>query len=686
MAYKGQKQRPSNIEGRICLHCKRKISKSKRDGTKYCTSSCKVRAAQIRMEERARTDKAIAADDPGKHRKGGVLDKITDNAMAQQIADGTMTITAAAELIHATPAAVSRAMGAWRIVRAQEREADRWEMAPEVAAMFPVHLFTELRAVGLPAEGSDKFEALMFRLEFAFWQFEHRYFTIGSMQLKFKVYPFHVESIREFIVAHVFATKVLILTPPRHGKSEMVLRFVAWLIIMYPNIQILWVAATLPLAKGMTGKLKGVFQHSELLIAETLPKGKKYGDKRAPIWTASEFTLFTRTDHTLKSPTFTAIGSNATVAGRDADFIGIDDLEERKTVETHEQRVKSKRKHAEIMERQETHTGVVTIASRQHPDDIPATLMQQEGSMAWRVHSYPAHNDDCTLDDDVVAGHDKNGCVLAPEIVPYRILLEKKSGTETLAIPGRYELRYLQKSIPVDGMIFDIQLIREKCLDRSRIIGEIDLKVNYRLIAGMDPAPRGYQAAVLWAWTKYGTYLIDIVTTRGKGQLGAIQLFEDWFLKYGLTHWVYEDNMAKQDFFTRPDLIKVKDKYDLTIEKHTTGNEKRDAEVGISSMAPWYHSGQFVLPYGNAESVKKTKLLLSQLQLWTTDGLQKGATVTDIKMASWFPYVRRLVRWDRTERAVKLELVSDQSYPGLDGNTPSWGFTSYNNYGFERGQ
>jgi len=681
MAYKGQKQRPSDIPGRKCLHCGKAVSKQKRAGTKYCTDQCKTRFNQIAMEKRRRTDRQILNEEPNLRRTGKVYETIDENGMAQKIHDRVLTVTHCAELLQVTPAAVSRGFATWEYMQARDRVDSEWRMAPDIAAMFPVDLFTELKAVGLDKEGSKEFEHLMFRLEFSFWQFEHRYFTIGSMQQKFKVYGFHVESVREFIIAHTFATKVLILTPPRHGKSEMVLRFVAWLIIMYPNIQILWVAATLPLAKSMTGKLKGVFQHSELLIEETLPKGHKYGDKRAPVWTASEFTLYTRTDHTLKSSTFTAIGSNATVAGRDADFIGIDDLEERKTVGTYEQRQKSKVKHSEIMERQETHTGVVTIASRQHPDDIPNTLLQETGSMAWRVHAYPAHDEDCMLDDDVVEGHDENGCVLAPGIVPYYKLLEKKNGTESLAIPGRYELRYLQKSIPVDGMIFDIQLIREKCLDRSRIIGDVDLNVNYRLIAGMDPAPRGYQAAVLWAWTKHGTYLIDIVTTRGQGELGAIQLFEDWYIKYGLTRWVYEENMAKQNFFTRPDLIAVKAKYDLTIEKHTTGNEKRDAEVGISSMAPWYHTGQFILPYGNAESVKKTKLLLGQLQLWTTDGLQKGATVTDIKMASWLPYVRRLVRWDRTEKAARLELVSDQSYPDVGGNTPAWGFTDYGSYG-----
>ena len=669
------------IHGRKCLDCKGAISPRKNKNAVYCGVACKERAKVKRRKKRQETDLEIIAKGEQLQRRGGTHRTLLDNGMMAELLDGTLKGVHAAEMIGETPAAVSRALEAERVEAAKRRQADKWEMAPEVAALFPVELFNELHDIGLHMEGSEEFEVLMFRLEFSFWQFEHRYFTIGSRQDTFEIFEFHVESIREFIIAQVFATRVLILTPPRHGKSEMVLRFVAWLIIMFPNIQVLWVAANLPLAKGMTGKLKGVFEHSELLVTETLPKGQRYGDKRAPKWTESEFTLYTRTDHTLKSATFTAIGSSATVAGRDADFIGVDDLEERKTVNTVEQRVKSKEKHAEIMERQELHTGVVTIASRQHPDDIPNTLMQLEDDDAWRVTEFPAHDEDCTLDDDVIEGHDTNGCVLMPTIRPYSWLLRMKRETDALGLPGRYELRYLQKSIPVDGMVFDIQLTREKCLDRSRIIGEIDLKVHYRLIAGMDPAPRGYQAAFLYAWTPPATYIIDIETTRGRGQLGAIQLFEDWYLKYGLDHWVYEDNMAKQDFFTRPDLIKVKDKYDLTIEKHTTGNNKRDPEVGISSMAPWYHSGQFVLPYGNAESVSKVKMLLSQLQLWTTDGLQKGATVTDIKMASWFPFVRRLQRWDRTERAAKLELVSDQSYPGLDGNTPAWGFTDYGNYG-----
>ncbi len=672
----------NKIYGRLCVVCGGIIPAAKNKNAKVCSKRCTAKRGNDATKERKRIAALEENEEDRRSRKGEVYRTIDGNGMAAQISSGDVKAATVAELLGVTKAAVSRAMVAWELDQVRNVRDAAWVMEPDVEALFPVDLFDELADVGLDAEGTEEFEVLMFRLEFSFWQFESRYFTIGSKQAKFIVEEFHVEIVREFIIAQVFATRVLVLTPPRHGKSEMVLRFVAWLIIMFPNIQILWVAANSKLAVAMTGKLKGVFEFTEKLIEETLPKGRSYGDSRAPRWTESEFTLYTRTDRTLKSSTFTAIGSSATVAGRDADFIGIDDLEERKTVGTLDQRQKSKEKHAEIMERQENETGVVTIASRQHPDDIANTLMQQTQDAMWRVSEYPAHDEACTLDDDVVEGHDANGCVLMPSIRNYGWLLRMKRETDALGLPGRYELRYLQKSIPVDGMIFDIALIRERCLDRSRMIGEIDLdNVDYRLIAGMDPAPRGYQAAVLWAWTPEVTYLIDIETTRGKGQLGAIQLFEDWYLKYGLDHWVYEDNMAKQDFFTRPDLIKVKAKYDLTIESHTTGNNKKDPEMGISSMAPWYHGGRFILPYGNSESVLKTKMLLAQLQLWTTDGLVRGATVTDIKMASWFPFVRRLQKWDRSTRSTDLEMVSDQSYPGLDGNQPEWGLTEYGVYG-----
>jgi hypothetical protein len=357
------------------------------------------------------------------------------------------------------------------------------------------------------------------------------------------------------------------------------------------------------------------------------------------------------------------------VAGRDADYIVIDDLEERKTVATSDLRQKSREKHNEIMERKEEHTGVCTIESRQHIDDIPNHLQSQTGSESWRYISFPAHSDECALDPDVIDGHDGNGCVLFPEVRSYRWLMARKQEAEELGLMGRYELRYLQKAVAIEGLIFDLPRIKENALDRSRGLGLGGIVPSGTMIGGLDPAPRGNQAAFGWLWTPQTTYMIDLEVQRGGGALGALAVMRRWHVDYGLDTWVYEDNLGKQDFFTRPDFISLKAELNLTVLPHTTGRNKHDPELGISSMAPWYHTGRFNLPYGTAEARRKVNMLLRQLELWTTDGINKRGK-SDIKMASWFPFPR-MQKWSKEERPKRVVHVDDDmlgtSYPLLGG-------------------
>lgn len=65
-------------------------------------------------------------------------------------------------------------------------------------------------------------------------------------------------------------------------------------------------------------------------------------------------------------------------------------------------------------------------------------------------------------------------------------------------------------------------------------------------------------------------------------------------------------------------------------------------------------------------------MLLRQLELWTTDGLNKRGK-TDIKMAHWFPFPR-ILRWFKRDSKVKLRLTSQQSYPsvGREMNSAPW--------------
>jgi len=472
------------------------------------------------------------------------------------------------------------------------------------------------------------------------------------------------------IRAYAFGSRLLVLTPPRHGKSEVVIRFAGWLIVMFPNIQILWIAANKDLAGQMTNKLKATFEFNKELRNAFLPPGEKYGDSGCTVWQKAEFTLYTRTDMTLKSPTFTGLGSTSTVAGRDADFIGVDDLEERKTVATPELREKSRTKHAEIMERQEDHTGVVTIGSRQHPDDIPNHLMEQDGEDAWEILVYPAHDDiSCQEDPEDLKAH--IGCMLMPEVRSYRWLMAMEDEAVALGLPGRFPLRYQQEPVPEEGVVFDIPLIKELCLDRSRGLGMAELP-PMRLIAGLDPAARGNQVGFLWGWDGTVLHMIDFDEKIGGSVIGAVTIMEEWDDKFDLKLWFHEDNSGQIDAWRHvPEYRNVQTERSLIVKPHTTGMNKHDPESGLSSMAIWYHSGRISLPYGTAEARRKTKRLLTQLQNWTSDGFSKRGK-TDIKMAHWLPFPT-ITKWMKEDRKVSLKVSDDSSYPGLTSmNDVGW--------------
>jgi hypothetical protein len=367
-----------------------------------------------------------------------------------------------------------------------------------------------------------------------------------------------------------------------------------------------------------------------------------------------------------------ALGRTNKILSRDVDLLITDDLEDFDTTREPAQRAYSRNKLAEIGTRKEEKTAWVYIASRQHPDDIPQHIMQLEGTpQAWRTIVDSAHAE-CQLDPDEIEGHDSNGCVLFPKVRSYRWLMEKKAEMDALGIPGAFEMRYLNKPVPETGIVFDIKLIREKALDRSRDLGTTDLPAG-RLLSGLDPAARGTQAAFCWHYANNTLSMVDLEIQEAGGFAGALSIMERWYHAYGLTEWYYEENSQQIEFFNDPRLKALATELGLVVRTHRTGRNKQDPELGISSMAPWYHEGRIVLPYGTAGARAKVNMLLRQLELWTTDGVARGKHAkTDIKMASWFPFPT-VIKLGQRDNKVSLIQGPEMSYPHIETfNTTPW--------------
>jgi hypothetical protein len=541
--------------------------------------------------------------------------------------------------------------------------------------MLPVAKMHRIKELGMAGDMGEEFEALVDDLVHAYSVFSRYYFNLEGKRPLVK--DFHLKWIRSIIVAYATGGKQLILSPPRHGKSEMMIRFVVWFIVMDPNIRIGWFCASSDVAKIMVGAVKDILESHEGLIADTLPPGDLYdpGLKSTNPWTTKELKVAPQTHVGAKSASMIGLGRTSKFLSRDMDIIVIDDMEDYDSCREESQRNYSRNKLAEIGTRKVEQTAEVAIGSRQHPDDIPNHLLGLEGSiLQWKVIVDSAHDEECGLDPDEYDQH--IDCMLFPEVRSYRYLMEKKLEMEVLGLGHLYPLRYLNKAVPEEGLVFDLEKIRDNALNRDRGLGLADLPLG-RLVAGLDPSARGIQAAFVWHYRDEKLSMVDLDAKQSGGMAGAHSIMRLWHDMYGLTDWFYEDNSQQVEFFNDPRTKALALELGLNIRPYTTGKNKQDPELGISSMAPWYHDGRVDLPYGTNEARKKVNLLLRQLELWTVSGVLNRKSKTDIKMASWFPFPT-IVKWLKQDRSLNVVHDKNASYPGIDSfNTAPWGNSAY---------
>ena len=223
-----------------------------------------------------------------------------------------------------------------------------------------------------------------------------------------------------------------------------------------------------------------------------------------------------------------------------------------------------------LSSRKEEHTAIVVIGSRQHPEDLYNFLLDNP-EMETIVEE--AHSSECVLPENDIKAH--TDCMLWQSKRTYKWLMSRKQAAETTGGKAIFEMVYLNKAF-VDGItLFNSEDI-DQCRDVNRRIGHIPASTH--LIAGLDPASTGYQAAFLWAAnTETGMlYLVDIENEEGGGVIQAKETIQRWYEKYGLSHWVIEENGFQKAI--RQD-EKIKDycaRFGVYLEGHQTKSKKSE--------------------------------------------------------------------------------------------------------------
>lgn len=226
--------------------------------------------------------------------------------------------------------------------------------------------------------------------------------------------------------------RLLINMPPGHGKSEMLIHFVAWAMAHYPDSQFLYISYSHEIASKHTYTIKQIMDlpHYRKLFGVEIRRDSSAKDNFK----------------TLQGGAVMAFGSSGSITGQDGGlpnldrFSGaviMDDMHKPDEVFSDTMRDTVKRNYSNtILQRlRGPNVPLIGIGQLLHEDDIFSNLARGSDGYDWKKVILKA------LDDA--------GNVLNPDITPKEMLLIKKEHE-----PYVFAAQYQQDPIPAGGAIY----------------------------------------------------------------------------------------------------------------------------------------------------------------------------------------------------------------------------------------
>lgn len=585
--------------------------------------------------------------------RGGavVLDLLKNQGIVEDLIEGRLTTEDASTLVDRDRSSISRALVLHTRLEEQRQQASEWEMAPEVRRMLG-HDLDDAIIAALDSGDGETFERLLTEMVDRFAdEFRPRFF-----RHKRGVYitrAFHRAWIRAILKSIYTGGRILILSPPRHGKTELLVHFCVWLICRDFNITIIWIGGSVEIARRSVAHVKAQLESNDELLAAMLPPGESFRPvgRAGSMWKQDEFTIAQQDSELVKGSTMTAAGRGSRLLSLDADLIVGDDLEDEDSTAQLASRQRTRRwQTTQIESRKQDHTAYAIIGSRQHADDLSGHLLNDD---EWESIVDTAHAEWCTAPWDDESAH--TDCMLFPETCPFKWLRQKRRSAITQGLEGLFEMVYLNRPRSEGELVFVRHEI-ERAYNPKRGIGLVDargsriagLPDDLRPIAGLDPSATGYQAGFLWAWSDATTklYMIDLDNRHGGGIVEAHSLMKQWHADHLTSHWVVEENGFQKAILVDRDIKEWSARNGVLVEGHQTqGYNRNDDRFGVTSLVRLFRDGLIDLPFGTSEAREKTLLYVGQLLNFSTDTKRRHG-VTDLVMASWFP-MKHVYRWMR---------------------------------------
>ena len=592
----------------IAKGCRKRLTGKQR---KFCSPTCQKRQFASDKRHNDKVTKPINRElksDDGDYasvRRGQYYQSFVSEGYADLLANGDISVAEVALLLDTSSATVSRMSAAYKVDVRNSLAAEDWQVSEEAKK--------NLRN---------------------FSSFREKYFRTEQGK-KYETADFHKNWISNIIESIDNGKELLILSPPRHGKTELLIHFVVYQICKNPNIRIMWVGGNEDIAKNALSAVLDVLDTNEELRDAYCPPGTNFkpDNRSGKNWSQNQFTVGTRTVAGIKSPTMVAVGKGGKILSRDCDLIIADDIEDHQpTMQPGARESTRQWWTTTLSSRKEEHTAVVVIGSRQHPDDLYHHLLDSDN---FTSIVETAHRLDCDLPEHTPEEH--VDCVLWPTKRSFDWLMSRARSASSTGGRQIFEMVYYNQTYVEGTQIFTMNII-DQCMRPDLIMGEH--YHNLHLVAGLDPASSGFQASVLWGIDAYRgeLYLIDLENRKGGGIRAALDQMSDWLHHYDCRHWIVEENGFQSAIRLDESIKEFTLRNGIQVQGHLTGKNKHDPLYGVGAMADLFENRKIHLPTGDSESSAKIQKYRQQLLYFDGKPVSKrNKEKTDIVMASWFP-------------------------------------------------
>lgn len=628
---------------------------------KYCSDRCRYRVAERRKSHALRPSTLVAA--------GPTLDKLVETGIIEELHRGDITPTEAAKLIGGDRGQVTKSLNAWRRKKYLATKAEGWTRSSDMDEMLGKDLDEPIRQA-LADGNMERFEELLTVMVDRFAdRFRPAFFR--TKRGPYMTKGFHRNWIRAILKAIYTGGHILILSPPRHGKSELLIHFCVWIICRDFNITVIWIGGNVePQARTAVGMVKAQLEHNEALIKAMLPPGETFKPqgRMGTQWRDDEFTIAQQDSEIVKASTMTAAGRGSKIKSMDADLIVADDIEDEDSTAQPAGRLGTRRWNTtQVESRKEEHTAYAYIGSRTHPDDLAHYLLQDE---EWESIVDSAHAEWCVEPWDKAERH--VDCVLFPELRSFKMIRGKRNSAQAQGLEHLFEMIWLNRPRPEGQTVFVEAEIRG-CFNPNRGLGLTDdrdrrwaeLPGDLKHIAGLDPSATGYQAGFAWAWSDETRklYMLDLDNRHGGGIEEAFHLFREWHGTLDMAHWVVEENGFQRAILLDRAIKEWSALAGVLIEgSQTQGQNRNDPKYGVTSLVRLFRERIIDLPFLGEEAQEKVLAYMNQLVRFSDDTTARRRGLSDLPMASWFP-MKHVYRWMRGAIPTHMAIDYDPVFP-----------------------